>query len=153
MRKYTSFRVVGLPRSRLRHVVVAVLLADAEQRRRVDVAGVDGDAGDDDARYIGEGQRDGTVDGGERRVTEAENDRVGTLDGDALRNVVHARREQQVAPARSWWLMTFTESDGLAMKKSVIGIERPGVMPASQVTPRLSVVAAGTRTVYAPCRR
>ena len=46
--------------------------------------------------------------------------------------------------------MSFNESDGLAMKKSVIGIERPGVMPASQVTPRLSVVAAGTRTVYTP---
>ncbi len=46
--------------------------------------------------------------------------------------------------------MTLSESDGLATKKSVIGIERPGVMPSSQVMPRLSVVAAGTRTAYAP---
>jgi hypothetical protein len=44
-------------------------------------------------------------------------------------------------------LIAFAESEGLATKKSVSGMERPGVPPSlAQVTPRLSVAAAGTKT-------
>lgn len=49
-------------------------------------------------------------------------------------------------PRASWLLMTRTESDGLAMKKSPIGMVRPGVRPSAQVMPRLSRRTAGTRT-------
>ncbi len=51
-------------------------LADAEQRGRLDRAGVDGEAGDDDARDVGDGQRHGAADGVQRGQAEAEHDRV-----------------------------------------------------------------------------
>src|SRR2546423_13705604 len=41
-------------------------------------------------------------------------------------------------------------SDGLAMKKSSIGIERPGVAPFAQVVPRESNCASGTKTLKWP---
>jgi hypothetical protein len=44
-------------------------------------------------------------------------------------------------------LITFTESDGVATKKSPIGTVRPGVSPDAHVVPLVSVRAAGTRTL------
>ena len=36
------------------------------------------------------------------------------------------------------------------MKKSVIGMDRPGVMPVAQVMPLVSLRVDGTRTRYVP---
>src|SRR3954447_14989957 len=41
-------------------------------------------------------------------------------------------------------------SEGLAMKKSSIGIDRPGVAPFAQVVPRESNCAPGTKTLKCP---
>src|SRR3954452_21546520 len=50
-------------------------------------------------------------------------------------------------PRSSARLMSCALSDGLAMKKSEIGIARPGVWPAAHVVPREAVCAAGTKTL------
>ena len=49
-------------------------------------------------------------------------------------------------PRASWLLISCAESVGLATKKSVSGIVRPGVMPFAQVMPRESRCADGART-------
>ena len=49
-------------------------------------------------------------------------------------------------PRASWLLIVATESDGVAMKKSERGIERPGVGAFSQVGPAEFVRAAGMKT-------
>ena len=147
-RKYTSDSVVGLAGSIF--FGPAAGLADPQQHRRLDGAGVDRDAGDDDAGHVGDRQRHRAVDRGERRVPQAEHDRVGALDVDAAVDVVDAGREQQVLAAREPAVDRCAESAGVATKKSSSGIVRPGVSPASQVMPRVSVCAAGTRTWYRP---
>ena len=43
--------------------------------------------------------------------------------------------------------MSFTLSDGVAMKKSVIGMLRPAVSPSAHETPLVFVCADGTRTL------
>ncbi|MFD1147709.1 hypothetical protein [Saccharothrix hoggarensis] len=53
-------------------------------------------------------------------------------------------------PRASWLLMSCTESAGVATKKSVSGMVRPGVMPSAHDTPRVSRRADGTRTLYSP---
>ena len=63
-------------------------------------AGVDGDAGDDHARHVGDVERGRAVDGGQRGVADAEHHRVGAPDLDAAGDVVHAGGEQQVLAPR-----------------------------------------------------
>src|SRR5436190_3416216 len=53
-------------------------------------------------------------------------------------------------PFDSALLIDWMLSDGLAMKKSSIGIERPRVAPFAQVVPRESNCASGTKTLKCP---
>ena len=63
-----------------------------------------------------------------------------------LGDVVHAGREDQVLAPGERVVDVPTESPGVAMKKSVIGMLRPAVSPSAQVIPRVPCCAAGTRT-------
>src|SRR3954454_23431868 len=50
-------------------------------------------------------------------------------------------------PRESARLISLTPSAGLAMKKSEMGMDRPGVGPAAHVVPRLRACASGTNTL------
>jgi hypothetical protein len=78
---------------------VVVLLADLQEHRRLDEAGVDRNPGDDDAGNVGDCKRDRAVHGGESGVPEPEDDRVSPLDRDALADVVDAGGKQQIHAA------------------------------------------------------
>src|ERR671924_1575814 len=54
-------------------------------------------------------------------------------------------------PRASASLISSTESDGVATKKSLSGSVRPGVVPEAHETPLEPVRADGTRTAYSPC--
>ena len=58
-------------------------------------------------------------------MPDAQDDRVGALHDDALPHVVDAGVSRRFMPRASWLLIVFTESDGVAMKKSRSGIVRP----------------------------
>ncbi len=53
-------------------------------------------------------------------------------------------------PSASSRLIVEIRSEGRAMKKSPIGIERPATWPACHDVPRESRCAAGTKTLYLP---
>jgi len=49
-------------------------------------------------------------------------------------------------PPASWLLIVWTESDGVATKKSRSATVRPAVMPVAQEMPLVLVCGEGTRT-------
>ena len=84
----------------MRTAVVAVLLADLQEHRRLDCARVDRDSGDDHARDIGDRERNRAVDRGQCGVAHTQDHGVSALDRDALPDIVNARCEQKVLAAR-----------------------------------------------------
>ena len=84
----------------MRTAVVAVLLADLQEHRRLDGARVDRDSGDDHARDISDRERNRAVDRGQCGVAHTQDHGVSALDRDALPDIVNARCEQKVLAAR-----------------------------------------------------
>jgi hypothetical protein len=81
------------------------LRADLEQDGREILAGIDEQAGEDDAVGVGGGHGGCAVGGAQRGEAEAEDDGVGVGDADGLSEVVDAGVRRRFLPASSCALM------------------------------------------------